>query len=802
MKTLTAALAALVLTGTAHAKVEIPTEAEVMGDSYSIIQGLGVSSFFWGEQLIPNGDMLSDVAGFHDIYGWVQTPLNIIQNPSTGFREMFWQNKESKRETHHRVFFSPANDPLQIGDIVLSIIVLKDNLTGPISAPGAWLSKKILGSDVTGVPFKGNYRLYWGLIQIEALNQNFPNKLHFSSEGENCPNGLSVAFWGAKKLVTPDTDGDGLTDLAESLVHNTDMTKADTDGDSHSDKKEVDLGSNPKDANSLPVIPKVRMVYIVPSDREEKTEYKAAIDHAIRDLQDWYGKQLGGPTFRLHDPVIEVIKSDKSAEWFITNPNGSNSEDWGHNNTLQEAKEILGAKHYDSQFIWALNTDDSGSKGRGGSGVAYLSGNNFIGLLGNHPTQKDPLRWIAGIGHEIGHAFGLLHPTDRVKHEDAIMWMGIYNGKYPDTAYLTDEDKQTLLSSRFFQYTDLGSLPQTSEGNGTNSDAGSVNGLQQFVLTATVDGQGSVTGSGTYEGGETSTLRALAIAGHVFNKWTGDANGTSNPLTITVDANKTITANFSQDLNDTDGDGLTNYAELVTHGTQADDNDTDNDGLLDNEEIQIGTDPLASNSSIVNFFNSKATVEKNNARSFGQATGIDLVKANPTNFGLYSSADLNASIANAKSEGETSVTSNPSAFNLVTKSFFDQVVLDANASAEQAIADAKSSAKSEGIEEGKVIGKSEGETSVTSNPSAHNLVTKDTYDQMVEQLINSSASGSTTPFVHGWFYYPNRGWMWTNRTSYPYFYDSSTKAWMYFKSGEDKPKFYHYGTKTWVTLGE
>jgi hypothetical protein len=155
MKTLTAALAALVLIGTAYAKVEIPTEAEVMGDNYSIIQGLGVSSFFWGEQLIPNGDMLSDVAGFHDIYGLVQTPLDIIQNPSTGFKEMFWQNKESKREAHHRVFFSPANDPLQIGDIVLSIIVLKDNLTGPISVPGAWLSKKILGSDVTGVPFKG-----------------------------------------------------------------------------------------------------------------------------------------------------------------------------------------------------------------------------------------------------------------------------------------------------------------------------------------------------------------------------------------------------------------------------------------------------------------------------------------------------------------------------------------------------------------------------------------------------------------------------------------------------------------------
>ena len=86
-----------------------------------------------------------------------------------------------------------------------------------------------------------------------------------------------------------------------------------------------------------------------------------------------------------------------------------------------------------------------------------------------------------------------------------------------------------------------------------------------------------------------------------------------------------------------------------------------------------------------------------------------------------------------------------------------------------------------------------------ADPTARKFVTKDAYDQMVEQLINSS---NTTPYTDGWFYYPNRGWMWTNRTSYPYFYDSSTDGWMYFKSGEDKPRFYHYGTKAWVTLGE
>ena len=51
--------------------------------------------------------------------------------------------------------------------------------------------------------------------------------------------------------------------------------------------------------------------------------------------------------------------------------------------------------------------------------------------------------------HELGHAFGLPHPTDTEKYADAIMWLGIY-GKYPDKTYLTDDDKKILRRSPFF----------------------------------------------------------------------------------------------------------------------------------------------------------------------------------------------------------------------------------------------------------------------------------------------------------------------------------------------------------------
>ena len=223
---------------------------------------------------------------------------------------------------------------------------------------------------------------------------------------------------------------------------------------------------------------------------------------------------------------------------------------------------------------------------------------------------------------------------------------------------------------------------------------------------------GTVSGAGYFEEGFDTNISATASAGYVFSNWGGDANGSSNPLTITVDSAKNITANFAQDLNDTDSDGLSNYAEMVTHGTKVDDNDTDDDGLFDNEEIQIGTDPKVSNASIFNFFNSKSTVDKDNARSAGQTAGIVMV---------------------------------------------------------------------------------------TSNPSAYNLVTQDAYDQMMNDLMFASDTNATH-YTEGWFYHPSRGWMWTDRSAYPYFYDATDKDWMYFQSGNDKPKFYRYKTKTWLTV--
>ncbi|WP_051205365.1 InlB B-repeat-containing protein [Salinimicrobium xinjiangense] len=49
----------------------------------------------------------------------------------------------------------------------------------------------------------------------------------------------------------------------------------------------------------------------------------------------------------------------------------------------------------------------------------------------------------------------------------------------------------------------------------------------------------------TYSSGTTVKLTAIPATGYQFSSWSGDASGSTNPLTITMNANKNITANFT-----------------------------------------------------------------------------------------------------------------------------------------------------------------------------------------------------------------------------------------------------------------
>jgi hypothetical protein len=75
-----------------------------------------------------------------------------------------------------------------------------------------------------------------------------------------------------------------------------------------------------------------------------------------------------------------------------------------------------------------------------------------------------------------------------------------------------------------------------------------------FTLTITIQGSGTVTkipDQTTYTYGQIVNLTANPATGWVFNHWGGDLSGSTNPTTITMTANKAVTANFTQGGGDT-----------------------------------------------------------------------------------------------------------------------------------------------------------------------------------------------------------------------------------------------------------
>jgi len=73
--------------------------------------------------------------------------------------------------------------------------------------------------------------------------------------------------------------------------------------------------------------------------------------------------------------------------------------------------------------------------------------------------------------------------------------------------------------------------------------------LREYTLSVTLDGSGSVTknpNQASYPYGTVVQLTATADAGWTFSSWSGNLSGSTNPASITMNGNKSVTAHFTQ----------------------------------------------------------------------------------------------------------------------------------------------------------------------------------------------------------------------------------------------------------------
>jgi uncharacterized repeat protein (TIGR02543 family) len=99
-----------------------------------------------------------------------------------------------------------------------------------------------------------------------------------------------------------------------------------------------------------------------------------------------------------------------------------------------------------------------------------------------------------------------------------------------------------------------GDVPSWDENNNPiiimiDSDKSiTANFIRQYTLTISAETGGTTNptpGSHTYDSGTQASVTAAPNSGYQFSGWSGDVSGTDNPVTIIMDSDKSITANFT-----------------------------------------------------------------------------------------------------------------------------------------------------------------------------------------------------------------------------------------------------------------
>jgi|SRR5690348_4430978 len=223
----------------------------------------------------------------------------------------------------------------------------------------------------------------------------------------------------------------------------------------------ADLQNSPKQA-----LPAVRAVYIIPADHAYRHDYAFALERAVENVRTWYQLQMGGKTFALPKPVVQVVYSEHPAAWYSTTAAGGDAALWFWYNAIADAFALTGGRFEDpnARWLYYLNADPACGQVTGAAaGVALFPANDLRRLVGetnippcsfNPPDTGGVCRWVGGLGHELGHTFGLPHPVPCPGGSDdaALMCLGYIT--YPDT-YLLPQDKITLNASPFFLFSKL-----------------------------------------------------------------------------------------------------------------------------------------------------------------------------------------------------------------------------------------------------------------------------------------------------------------------------------------------------------
>ena len=192
------------------------------------------------------------------------------------------------------------------------------------------------------------------------------------------------------------------------------------------------------------------------------------------------------------------------------------------------------------------------------------------------------------------------------------------------------------------------------------------------TLTVTCDlGKGTYTKTpdrAYYISGTQVTVAATPKNGYLFTAWSGDSTGPNTSITLTVRSGSSVTANFSQDTRDNDNDGLTNFQEYITYGTNPNQKDSNSDGVEDGVVVSLGYSPTFNFSALTAHWkiNPPTGLYTSSQYSENYTAGQQSVRSSPNIYNLYTSVQYNDNYTTGRTAGRADVTGSPATYSLYT----------------------------------------------------------------------------------------------------------------------------------------
>lgn len=233
------------------------------------------------------------------------------------------------------------------------------------------------------------------------------------------------------------------------------------------DEAEVDAGESCALPPGATGGKRLRLVYLVPSDKEADPARLASLQGAMRDVQLWLSARMpDGTSFRVSEPAVEVAAVAHASDYYRTNDPGGAPQDRFWSNSLTDAFAATGGMFDDPDNVWLYYIDADAGCGQVGAGanthLALFGANDLRGLMNEtrvpacEGEELEPLgrcRFVGGLAVLAFYAIGIPAPAGcsdgddaTACPEEAITWLGYTT--YPD-AELIDENVEQALENPF-----------------------------------------------------------------------------------------------------------------------------------------------------------------------------------------------------------------------------------------------------------------------------------------------------------------------------------------------------------------